>query len=97
MADTFQFNTVQLVMALRQISGYTMGDFERQVIEQSAERLKQYATVGITEAEEAGPEEYYGPELVCRKCKTQWMCFDENGLRFFRYCPGCGREVSVVI
>ena len=97
MADTFHFNTVQLIMALRQISGYTNGDFQRQVFEQSAERLGQYAMNGTTEAVETDPEEYYAPEYVCRKCKTHWMCFDENGLRFTRYCPGCGREVTVII
>ena len=68
-----------------------------QAVEQAAQLLRECAAEGTTEAEEAGPDEYYGTELVCRKCKTHWMCFDENGLRFYRYCPGCGREVSVVI
>jgi len=94
MTDKAQFNTIRLIQELRKISGYTMRDFERQVIEQSAERLEQYAKMSQTEAVEDGPEEYYGPELVCRKCKTHWMCFYDNGLRFFRYCPGCGREVK---
>ena len=90
-------NTVRLIMELEKIAGYTMRDFERGVIEKSAERLREYAGMNLTEAEEVGPEEYYGPELVCRKCKTRWMAFDENKIRLARYCPGCGKEVTVVI
>ena len=66
-------------------------------VEQATQLLRECAEEGTTEDEEAGPEEYYGPELVCRKCKTKWMAFDENGIRLARYCPGCGKEVTVVI
>ena len=50
-----------------------------------------------TEVIVQGPEEYYGDEYLCRKCQTTWMSYDEYGLKFIRYCPGCGRKVSVII
>ena len=68
-----------------------------QAVEKSAQLLRECSAEMITEAEEMEPEEYYAPELVCRKCKTRWMAFDENGIRLARYCPGCGREVMGVI
>ena len=97
MTGTDRPNTYRLIMELEQIAEYMANDHVRQVIDKSAERLREYSGMSLTEAEEVGPEEYYGPELVCRRCKTQWMAFDENGIRLARYCPGCGREVTVVI
>ena len=97
MTETDHPNTVKLIMELEKIAGYMANDHVRQVIDKSAERLREYAGMNLTEAEEVGTEEYYGPELVCRRCKTQWMAFDANGIRLARYCPGCGKEVTVVI